>query len=391
MKSVAIICEYNPFHTGHAYHAAKARLLSGADAVIGIMSGHFVQRAEPSYLSVGLRAETALNCGVDCIIQMPTIFSTACGNLFARGAVDIISKIPSVKNIAIGVEDDGELLMKIAQLQCDEPNSFVSNLKNELSSGASYPTAITKATAKCITAMSEAQCTDILSKPNNVLAIEYLKEIFKRKLDITPVFITRIGNSYNDESTSGQYISATAARKLMLERDFTTLHKYLPSACFDKVREEIISHPINYRAYEALIIQSLRNREIKAYDGGEGIEAKLFENADKFCTVDKILGETKSKRYTMSRLRRVCLQTLLGIDEDIMNLFPYAKGKLIGIRSEMRGFINELPEVAVKNKDFELNECTAKAAIIDKKAASIHALITGRCGNEFSGSKLITI
>ena len=391
MKSVAIICEYNPFHLGHAYHAEQARKFSGADAVVGIMSGHFVQRAEPSCLGVGLRTEVALRSGVDCIIQMPAIFSSACGNIFARGAVDILSKIPSVKYLAMGVEDDGELITQIAHVQSLEAEAFISVLKSELNSGASYPAAITKATAKNIKTMSEEKCADILSKPNNVLAIEYLKEIFSRNLDITLLFVRREGNNYNDESVSGRFISATAARKLMREGDFTTLSKYLPSACFEIVKEEVLSRPVNMPVYEALVIQSLRNRAVKAYDAEEGLSAKMSENADKYCSLERILSETKSKRYTMSRLRRACVQSLLGIDEGIMALSPYAKGKLIGIKESMRGFIKELPDIAVKNKDFYCDERTAEVAKIDAKAAAVHALITGRCGNEFTDSRLITI
>ena len=117
MSAVAIVCEYNPFHTGHAYHIAESKAICGAETVIGVMSGFFVQRAEPAFITPSVRAKAAVMNGMDCVIQLPTLFSCAAGNVFAEGAVRIISRIPEIKYLAMGTESDGNILREVAEIQ----------------------------------------------------------------------------------------------------------------------------------------------------------------------------------------------------------------------------------------------------------------------------------
>ena len=391
MASVAIICEYNPFHTGHAYHIRQTKKACDADTVIGIMSGCFVQRAEPAVLCPETRATAAIYSGMDCVVELPTVFSCAAGNTFARGAIKIISDIPSIKYLSLGAEDDGEILQRIAKAQSNESDDYKNKLQEYLSRGLPYAVAVTQATKYVLTDMEN--CTDILSKPNNILAIEYLKAIFSMSLDIKPIFVKRRGNGYNDDSENGEYISATAARKLIRQNSFEVLKPYIAEDSFEAFVNELQKHPVNRAAYNALTINALRTFDISScLDAAEGLEHKLKESAEKYCSLDEIFADCKSKRYTMSRIKRICLQALLGITEKTMSAANDARGRLIALKNTRKDILKSLTGVAIKNTDYARFGADAQTiADSDGIAGGLYSLITARNGNSFWDRKLLTV
>ena len=393
MTAVAIICEYNPFHTGHAYHIDEAKKLGGADYVLGIMSGCFVQRAEPSCASPAVRAKAAISCGMDAVIELPSIYSCASGNLFADGALRILSRIKSVKYLAMGVENKTELIFRIAEIQANEPTEFTLELKRLLQNGIPYAAAISSATVKTAGEKYAQECEAVLSKPNNVLAIEYVKAIIKHKLDITPLFIERKGNDYNDDSPKGEFISATAARTLLREARFAELKDYIPADCLEELVAESGSHAVNYGAYNALTLYALRTKDInKSFDCGEGLDVKLKECALARHDLNDAIAACKSKRYTLSRIKRVCVQTLLNITKDVMRIAPDACGRLIAIKNSRLDLMKNLTGICVKNSDYaKYGENAELVAQTDGLAGSVYSLITERDGNSFWDRKLITL
>ena len=317
MKNCAVICEYNPFHTGHLYQLNKIQ--KKYDNVICLMSGNFVQRAEPAIIEKSVRAAVAMNCGASMVIELPIIYAVANGEMFAYGAVKTLSKLSDVDALAMGCEtDDTKSLEKIAELRTTESPEFQSIIAELLDKGYSYAAALTEATAVEAEkyGISVSATKAILSEPNNLLCIEYVKAINKLGLNIKPHFIKRQGNSYNSISAMGNYLSATAIRKLLLEKRFTEATPYLTNEA-DVVLDEFNTHFPDYTIYEKIAVNELRKKTAEeisqAYDCREGLEYRLKDCAMRHIKLDEILLETKTKRYTMSRLKRVVLQILLGI------------------------------------------------------------------------------
>ncbi len=393
MDALAIVCEYNPFHSGHAYHIQAAKELCNADTVIGVMSGCFVQRAEPAVLSPVLRAETALHNGMDAVIELPVAFSCAVGERFADGAMRIMSRIPQIKWLAIGVEDDGNLIQRIADIQFTQPPVFCARLQEVLQKGKPYAVALTEATAAAIdTSLCEA-VKAALQKPNNVLAVEYLRSIRRHDLSIVPVFVQRSGNHYNDTAACGQHISATAARILLEKGDFHALRPYIPHPLFSVLCESYERQRVHWDIYEALTVHALRTKDIaQSADNGEGLHYKLSECARKYVRLTDIVEACKSKRYTVGRIKRICLQTLLGITDEVMQQAEGAAGRLIAVKNARKDILRALSGIAVQNNDYAaLGDAAVAAAQTDGTAGSIYSLITQQPNNAFWDRKLLTV
>lgn len=393
MNTVAIICEYNPFHSGHAHHIEEARQLCDADTVVGIMSGCFVQRAEPAVLPPNLRAQAAIHNGMDAVIELPALFSCAAGQLFAEGAVRILSRIPRITHLAMGVEDDGALLERIAAVQANEPPIFTETMKNELQSGKSYAAAITTATTAALNPKDKETCAAALQKPNNLLAVEYLKALRRLNVSLCPVFVPRAGNAYRDTSATGAHISASAARLLLQSGKVEQLKPYLPQSDFDAFIDEYKRHPIDESAYNALSVHALRHSDLsQAFDAGEGLDEKLRKCAAQQYSLANITAACTGKRHPLSRIRRICLQALLGITAESVSLSSDAAGRLIAVKNARKDLLRDLTSVAVQNTDYAtFGPRAQRVAQIDGNAGSVWALITGRDGNAFWDRKLLTV
>ena len=392
MNAVAIVCEYNPLHTGHVYHMREAKKACNANTVIGIMSGFFVQRAEPAVVSPSVRAKAAIGCGMDAVLEMPVVFSCAAGELFARGAIDCLARIRGINYLAMGVEDDPALLLRIAEIQTQENVVYRKELQRHLDNGLPYAAATTSATAAVIGEKERTQCEAALRKPNNVLAVEYVKALYRRNLSAQPVFIPRQGNGYNDTDTNGTYISATAARALLQEGDTEKLRPYIPRDCLQELRKEYETHRIRSDIYNALSVYALRTRNIaEAFDACEGIDKRLADCAKQYASLDEIITAAKSKRYTFSRIRRICLQTLLGITKETMQHADGAAARLLAVKNTRKDLLRDLTGVAVRNTDYAaLGNDALYVAQTDAMAGSIYALLTSRNGNLFWDRQLFT-
>lgn len=392
MKAVAIVCEYNPLHTGHVYHMQQARELSGADTVIGLMSGCFVQRAEPAVIAPLQRATAAIRCGMDAVIELPAVVSCGSGSTFADGAVQILSHIQNVHSLAMGVEDDANILQNIAEVQITQPPAFRAACKAALDGGAPYATAVTNATATVLQGDAD-KAISALRKPNNVLAVEYIEAIYRRNLPVRPLCIPRLGNGYNDTAKCGDCISATAARQLLYSGEYDALQNYIPENVLPLLMQEYKNYPVRQDIYNALTVHALRTRDVSAaWDESEGLGILLHDNARAATTIAKTIENSKSKRYTFSRLQRICLQTLLGITKDLKDDFSAATGRLIAVRQNRKDILREINGIAVQNTDYAAIGISAeRIAAVDGAAGSLYALLTDRPGNLFWDRKLLTV
>lgn len=302
MKICAIICEYNPFHNGHLYQLREAKKRSGADAVICLMSGNFVQRGEAAIMDKYTRARHAVLAGADAVIELPTAFATSNAEIFAKGAVKILSSVPSVKVLCFGAETaDKNAFFKAANVLRNEPESVSEKIKALLATGMSFA----KARAEGYRGILEQ---NLLSAPNTILGIEYTKALLDEKSDIEILPVQRIGSGYNDELLEENFSSATAIRLAIAEQKDAADN--LPPYVKEDL-PEMLENKLDCLEKYALLVSS--KKEIrKICDCKEGLENALQKAAE----LSPSLAQTlTSARYTSSRIRRIALQNLLKIDE----------------------------------------------------------------------------
>lgn len=314
MSIVGIVCEFNPFHNGHKYLIDAVK--NNGDTVVCVMSGNFVQRCEPAIFPKEIRVKSAIKCGADIVLELPFLYATASAEYFAENAVKILSSFGCDK-IAFGTENSNlELLKKATHLLLS--NELDSKIKAELEKGISYPTARQNA-------FLEYDLDIDISQPNIILAIEYLKAIEKNNYNIEPVAIKRVGSGYNDLSTEGKYASATAIRKLIKEKEDASL--FIPNEIADACNENDM---VDFEKYELAFLSVLRSKteldNKNIANVSEGLENRISNAINDSCTLEELYENTKTKRFTHSRIRRAILSTAFEITADDIEIqVPYIR------------------------------------------------------------------
>ncbi len=316
MENTGIICEYNPFHKGHAKQISQIRQTYGQeDGIVCLMSGNFVQRAAPAIIDKSLRAEAAIRCGADLVLEMPITHTLSSAEGFAGGSVAILSKF--CQRLSFGAETaDKEKLLSVAQklISADFPPA----LREFLDAGLSFPAARQKALEKL---GLEATA---LSTPNNILAVEYCKAILSQNSAMMPCPMKREG-SYHAEIPDEENPSATSLRNYLTEKK--DISPYLPTACIP-LFENASLHSLE--AGERAILSKLRamtDEEFATLPGGsEGLWRKLMGAAREKNTIEEIAAAVKSKRYTRTRIDRMILCAFLSITEEMLaSPVPYVR------------------------------------------------------------------
>lgn len=320
---VGIIGEYNPFHNGHAYHLEKSKELANAEYAVAIISGNFTQRGNVSLIDKWAKAEMALANGIDLVIELPTIYSISSAENFASGAIKILNSLNVVNYISFGTEQcDIHILDNFANILYKEPPEFSGLLTHELSKGISYPKAMENALLMYLGDIRKY--SNILSNPNNILAVEYLKMLKKARSLIRPIAIKRIGTNYHDVHIKGNFASATAIREKIKTNRPAGLSKVMPSSSYSILYNNILNgHYLkDLNVFEKEIIYVLRRMSVteiaKLCDVAEGLEYSIKNAANSCNTLEELLQQLQSKRYTNARLQRILLYALLGITKDDM-------------------------------------------------------------------------
>ncbi len=302
MKICAIICEYNPFHNGHLYQINQAKRLSAADAILCLMSGNFVQRGEAAIMDKHTRAKHAVLAGADIVIELPTVFATSNAELFAKGAVHLLSAIPDVTSLCFGTEmNDKQAFLTAAKLLNDEPAEVSQKIKALTAEGLSY--------AKARALAWEGRIDNrLLSSPNAVLGLEYTRAILSENACIEILPLQRVGGDYKDENLHKEYASASAIRAAIVSG--LPLDNRLPSFVQRDLPKEIETRLDALEKYE--LLRCPTDEIAKVCDCTEGLESAFKKAA----LLSPALSETlTSARYTSSRIRRIALQRLLGVEE----------------------------------------------------------------------------
>ncbi len=347
MKTVGLITEYNPFHNGHAYHIEKAKMLTGADRVIVVMSGDFVQRGAPAVMPKHLRAESALLSGASLIIELPVCFATGSAEYFAQGSISLLNQLGCIDSICFGSEcGDLHLLKEIAQILADEPIEYQTALKQALKEGASFPAARQEA----LNIYSD-KYSEILASPNNILGIEYLKALAKIHSKMEPFTIKRIGAGYHDMDIDGQFSSATAIRSDIYQLadvnssseslPLTHIQTQVPSSCHELMKKNYQTrYPVKADDFSLLLKAKLLSEtagSLSHYlDMSPELANRILRLRNDYLSFEQFCDLLKTKELTRSRISRSFIHVLLGITNDWLTAMkapaPYAR--ILGFRRD---------------------------------------------------------
>lgn len=349
MKILAIICEFNPFHNGHKYLIERAKAISGCDAVLCIMSGSFTQRGEACRNDKFQRAKHAILGGADAVIELPAPFAVAPAEIFARGAIKILSSIPQVNYLAFGCETgNAEDFIKAAKVLSEESELFKRTLAQNLENGESYVRSYSAAFTAC------GGNAELLASPNNILAVEYVKALAKCGKNIEIVPVKRVGAGYNDGGLHDGFSSASGIRANACS---PTIKDNMPPYSY----ADFIAAKDNSSRFEQLATDWLylcdKDNLKRVYGCTEGLENRLkalaFGNS-----YEKIIDEAASKRYSKSRVKRILTANLLGLYADDTEKFLSVdlQPKILAVKKERADEI--LPVLSVQRRQSEeTTEC----------------------------------
>lgn len=315
MEIIGIICEYNPLHIGHKKQINKIRLMYPDSRIVCLMSGNYVQRGAPAIFDKSLRAQAAISCGADLVLELPITAALSSAEGFASEGVRILGSF--CHKLCFGAEcGNNDALLSTAKALLSE--DFPKFLRAGLDNGVSFPTARQAA----LQAMGLSENT--LSNPNDILATEYCKAILTQNSTMEPLPILREGN-YHDTAIDAENPSASALREQILSN--SQWLPYVPEE--GQIHfQDAVAHCLS--SGEQAILYRLRTMEDDAFAalpyGSEGLWRKLMHSARKYATLEEIIAATKSKRYTRTRIDRMILCAFLGItEEDIFSPAPYTR------------------------------------------------------------------
>ena len=381
-KRIGIIAEYNPFHNGHLYQIQKAKESTGADTVIAVMSGNFTQRGDTSLINKFEKAKIALQNEVDMVIELPTIYSISSAENFALGGIKILNEIGNIDYLVFGIEEENlEKLQAIADVLVNENDEFKRNIKEELDKGNSYPKAREIVLKKVL---SSENVENIMQKPNNILAIEYLKALKTTNSKIKPFAIKRKNTMHNDENINENYASGTYIRKLFIENNFNEIKKVVPKYTYERLLElknqgTYVSSINDFSDIVIYKIRTMTKEEIsKIADVNEGLENSIKLASTTCKTIDEIIEKVSTKRYTKTRISRILTYILLDITKSEMEQSKNANQyiRVLGINKKCEGILKTInnDKLITSLKKFEENNGENQLLNIDKKATEIYTI-----------------
>ncbi|MCL1808481.1 MAG: nucleotidyltransferase [Clostridiales bacterium] len=314
MKVLGIVAEYNPFHKGHLFHLAESKRMSGAGACVAVMSGNFTQRGEVAFFDKWERARIAVDCGVDLVLELPFAYACNTAEHFAKGAVQILDGLSCVDAMSFGSES-GDLtkLSESASCLLSEDEKFRENLKSGLEKGDSFP----KARAGALRLAAGEEIAEMLSSPNNILAVEYLKQLMLAGSSLAPLTVRREGAGHNSKAPSGGFSSAASIRGMLGAGGMNEASKYVPDECYDRIKKINIgfNEKINnlFLLISAKIFSETEEKLEETLSAGEGLGCRLKKAARGADCLESLVSGTKSKRYTRTRIQRLLVHALFDL------------------------------------------------------------------------------
>lgn len=411
--AVGIVAEYNPFHNGHAYHIKKAKELANAEYCIVVMSGDFVQRGSPAIYDKYTRTAMALSCGADLVLELPSVFASSSAEDFASCGVALLDNLGVVDSICFGSEcADLEKLSSIASILANESPLYSEELRSQLKKGLTFPQARTMA----LTAIgaTKEEDTSILTAPNNILGIEYIKAIIRQQAALKPITIARKGQGYHDfVLTPESFCSATGLRKAIKESKELSLNEdsifdYVPEPVKLKIME---SKPLYINDFSLLLNSALLRLAMEGQpfhnyaDVSEELAARISRQIPDYHPFEEKIDQLKTRQYTYTRVSRALLHILLGTTNDLLKdgkragYAPYAR--ILGFKKSSTSLMGEIKKrgsipLIAKTAGAETELSGAAAAMLRHDFYSSHIYQTvlqakyeTKVKNEFTQSVVI--
>lgn len=385
MKAVGVIVEYNPFHNGHEYHLRAAKETAQADVVVAVMSGNFLQRGEPALVSKWYRTKMALLNGVDIVLELPYQFATQKAETFANGAVSILEGI-GCHSLCFGSEsgDISTFLQTIDYLDMHQ-DRFEESIKLNIKTGVSYP----KALSLSFQSLSSPENLLSLDKPNNILGFHYVKALNNQKSSMVPFTVKRKNADYHDEHFATETIaSATSIRKALFasKESIDTIEQYVPKATSSLLKSYLDEYGCfheweNYWDFlQYRLLQSGPDEIRQIYEVEEGIEHRLIASALEASTFKMFMQKMKTKRYTWTRLQRICLHILTNTKKiEMQSTIEKATYiRLLGMTKIGKEYLNKNKNQFTLPLISKLSSYKESDILLDIKASRIYSFGLGK-------------
>lgn len=368
MNTLGIIAEYNPLHNGHLYQLNRCKEEANAEFVIVIMSGNFTQRGEAAILDKWTRSRLAVEHGADLVLELPFAYAVNSAEHFAKGGIGILNALGCVTHLGFGAEAESlEQLQQVAEIVHVEDESFQQQMKYFLAEGLSYA----KAREKALQQKANETFQDLLRKPNNILAIEYLKQLKIHKSPIKPIMVNRKGAGYHSTTPEAGFASATAIRNHICAEE---RREYVPQ----RVDWEL-ENAKKVQGYFPLIQAQILSRSAediaKIFSVGEGLENRMKEQIRKSGDLETFIENTCSKRYPKTRIRRILCQMMVGLidfQEEYYARLLAASSKGTGLLKKIKK-TSEIPVITNINKEEQLPSLIK----YDILASDLYNILTG--------------
>lgn len=381
MKIAGVICEYNPFHNGHQYHLAQTRAL-GADAIVSVMSGNFVQRGDAAFVDKWSRAMAAVRCGADLVLELPVPWATASAADFAAGAVHLLHAF-GVDTLSFGCETEDLAALHALTAATDDEN--VRSLVHTLTAdGVSYPAAMQKA----VETIYDKDTANLLLLPNSVLAAEYLKALQSVGGQIQPLVIRRRGAGHDAMTAQDGIMSASAIRAL---KDKAQAEAFVPPAAFSLQFAESANRLDEKRFATAMltVLRSLDDDAVRALvDDRSGLADRILAARRNACTLSDLYDLAKTRSVTMAKVKRELLHVFLGVTPEMAKQKPpYLRVLAANQRglSLLSGHALSLPVITRHREAAALDGFAASLYAVQCRATDLYALCCVQpkpCGEE---------
>ena len=325
--AVGIIAEYNPFHNGHMYHLKKIKEMFPNEEIIAVISSSFTQRGEPSVINKWDKTEICLKAGIDLVIELPYVFSTESADYFSKGALEILENLKVDKFVFGSETNDIKIFDRIADIQLNNPD-FDKLAKIYMKLGNNYPTALSLA-------LKDLD-GEVLTLPNDLLGISYVKIIKENNFNIKPICIER-KNNYKSEQLEN-LSSSTAIRKALSEKK--DVKDYIP----DFVNNYLNQLHFNEDYFKFLKYKIMLEDNLDIYQTvDEGLGYKLKEEIINATTYDELIEKLKSKRYTHNRINRMLNHILCGFTKEIKEKCTNLEYiRILGFNEKGKDYINKI-------------------------------------------------
>lgn len=385
MKAIGIVVEYNPLHNGHVYHAQQARMATGADVIIAVMSGNFLQRGEPAFVDKWTRTKMALAAGVDIVFELPYRFATANAPVFAQGAIELLDA-SGCSAFCFGSEDGKiEPFQNSLQLIERHANEYEAAVRDAVAEGVSYPMALNKAYKTIQASHSEDPVAD-LSMPNNILGFHYMDAGRSIGSSMEALTIKRMGAGYHDETLDQKIASATGIRKSFFNSEsLDDVSAFLPQSTksllleWQSERKGFGNWESFYPFLRFVILRDGPARIRTIADVTEGIENLVFRAAQTQNSFQSFMDAVKSKRYTWTRIQRMLTHILTGFTKEMradMERPTYLR--LLGMTNEGRSYLSERKKKLALPLISKVAAFSNPSLDLDITASDIYAQVLGK-------------